>query len=208
LFRPLLADPALRPGKGEITFTSNVFREYLKIRKSSLLFRLRTAEDVQKSVSFLNTGPQQIPGLIVMRLTDTGNFDPTYNEIVVLFNASPDIVKFTDASFKGLKFELHPVQAASADEVVKISDFDTAKGQFTIPGRTTAVFVLKGAPVVTPTPQARAATEATSVPVPTATPRAAPEAISVPAGLGALVGGFLILIAALAAYLFRRRATT
>jgi hypothetical protein len=172
------------------------------------LFRLRTAEQIQKSVSFLNTGPQQIPGLIVMLLTDTGNFDPTYNEIVVLFNASPETIRFADDAFKGLKFELHPVQAASADEEVKRSDFDTARGQFTVPGRTTTVFVLKGAPVVTPAPEAAATTEATSVPVPTLTSQVSPEETSVPAGLGALVGGFLILVAALAAYLFRRRATT
>lgn len=143
LFRPLLADPALKVTKAEITFTANVFREYLKIRKSSLLFRLRTAEEVQKSVSFLNTGTEQIPGLIVMQLTDTGNLDPLYKAIVVLFNASPETVIFADDSFKDLKFELHPVQAASVDEIVRQSEFDTVNGRFTILGRTTAVFVLR-----------------------------------------------------------------
>jgi len=98
---------------------------------------------VQKSVSFLNTGPWQIPGLIVMQLTDNDNLDPVYKAIVVLFNASPDTVTFADDSFKNLKFELHPVQTASVDEIVRRSDFDTANGRFTILGQTTAVFVLR-----------------------------------------------------------------
>jgi pullulanase-type alpha-1,6-glucosidase len=143
LFRPLLANPALKPAKADIVFTANVFREYLKIRKSSPLFRLRTAEAVQNSVAFFNTGPWQIPGLIVMQLTDNEKLDPTYKAIVVLFNACPDTVTFGDDSFRELKFVLHPVQAASVDETVRWSNFDTANGRFSIPGRTTAVFVLR-----------------------------------------------------------------
>ncbi len=150
LFRPLLANPALRVSKSDILFAHQVFREFLKIRRSSPLFRLPDAEAIQKSVSFLNTGPTQTPGLIVMRLTDTGNYDPNYDEIVVLFNAAPQSVAFAHPEFVGKKFELHPIQAASVDEVVKRSDFDTSSGKFTVPGRTTAVFVLRGAPGLLP----------------------------------------------------------
>ena len=150
LFRPLLANPNLRVGKGDMLFAHQVFREFLQIRRSSKLFRLETAEDIRKSVTFLNTGPTQTPGLIVMRLTDTSNIDRQYNEIVVLFNAGPQAAQFAHPEFIGKKFELHPVQAASVDEVVKRSDFDTANGKFTVPGRTTAVFVLRGAPGLLP----------------------------------------------------------
>lgn len=156
LFRPLLANPSLRVSKGDILFAHQVFREFLQIRRSSRLFRLPTAEAVQKSVTFLNTGPTQTPGLIVMRLTDTGNFDSTYNEIVVLFNAAPQAAQFAHPEFVGKKFELHPIQAASVDEVVKRSDFDTANGKFSVPGRTTAVFVLRGAPSLLPLSSAAA----------------------------------------------------
>jgi pullulanase-type alpha-1,6-glucosidase len=146
LFRPLLSDPKLAASKAEITQTAAVFREFLQIRKSSPLFRLRTAEDVQKSVSFLNTGPNQLPGLVVMRLADTGNFDSTYNEIMVFINASPEPVTFSDAAFKDKAYRLHPVQQNSVDEVVKQSGFTGET--FTIPARTTAVFVLAGLPTV------------------------------------------------------------
>lgn len=147
IFRPLLANPALKPGRAEISFAAASFREVLKIRKSSPLFRLRSAEAVRRCVSFLNTGPGQIPGLIVMQLTDANNLDPLYTAIVVLFNASPQPVTFADASFVTIgKFELHPIQAASSDEITKRADFDRSRGAFIIPGRTTAVFVLRRKP--------------------------------------------------------------
>jgi hypothetical protein len=138
-----LANPALKPGRVEISFAVAIFREYLQIRKSSPLFRLRTAAAVQRSVSFLNTGPGQIPGLIVLQLTDADNIDPVYKRILVFFNAGPQLVRFVDDACLDLKFELHPVQAASVDEMLRQADFDTSKGLFSIPARTTAVFVLR-----------------------------------------------------------------
>ncbi|GAB4502495.1 MAG: pullulanase-type alpha-1,6-glucosidase [Anaerolineales bacterium] len=150
IFRPLLANPALKAGQAEIRFAAAVFQEYLKIRKSSPLFRLQTAEQVQQSVAFLNTGPQQIPGLIVMRLTDPAKRDPNFDEIIVLFNANPQSMRFSAAELAGKKFELHPVQAASADETVRRADFDSGSATFSVPGRTTAVFVLRKTPPINP----------------------------------------------------------
>ena len=142
IFRPLLANPALKVGKAEISFSAAVFREYLHIRKSSALFRLQTASEVRRGVTFLNTGPWQIPGLIVMQLADNAGLDSQNQAIVVLFNANPHAVYFSDAAFANLKFELHPVQAASVDEVLHSASFNPSSGAFTVPGRTSAVFVL------------------------------------------------------------------
>ena len=46
--------------------------EMLVIRKTSGLFRLRTADEIKKAVSFYNVGPDQVPGLIVERIVNTG----------------------------------------------------------------------------------------------------------------------------------------
>ena len=46
--RPLLANPALRPTAADIRTASDRFRELLEIRKSSRLFRLRTAAEVEQ----------------------------------------------------------------------------------------------------------------------------------------------------------------
>jgi len=149
IYKPLLADPKLIPSKTDITFASAVFREFLQIRKSSPLFRLQTADQVKRVVSFLNNGPQAEPGLIVMRLTDTDNIDPNYSEIVVLFNARPTAVTFSDGSLTG-KYILHPIQQTSADEAVKQAAY--AGGVFNVPGRTTAVFVIERAKPAAETP--------------------------------------------------------
>ena len=143
IYRPLLANPALKAGRAEITFAVATFREFLKIRKSSVLFRLQTAEAVQRCVSFYNFGPWQIPGLIVMQLTDVDQIDPLYNNILVLFNGTPGAISFKDESFARQNYLLHPVQAASPDQTLKEAMFDVNQGEFTVPGRTTAVFVQK-----------------------------------------------------------------
>jgi pullulanase len=151
IYKPLLAQSALAPAKADIESAAAVFREFLQIRKSSKLFRLETADEIKSDVSFYNIGPQQIPGLIVMDLKDTNNIDSAYQEIVVLFNAQPESITFSDPSFAGKKFVLHPIQQSSVDTTVRDSKYDSASGSFTIPGRTTAVFTIAHQPASNPT---------------------------------------------------------
>jgi len=143
LMKPLLADPALKPSPADIQFAVTHFQEMLKIRKSSPLFRLNTAQDVQNRLTFYNVGVDQVPGLIVMRLTDNGatSIDPSYSQIVVLINATSKNQTFSSADFANTGFVLHPVQAASADAALKNAKYDAA-GTFSVPARTTAVFVM------------------------------------------------------------------
>jgi pullulanase-type alpha-1,6-glucosidase len=141
VFRPLLADPALRVGEAHIRQALAHLREMLAIRRSSRLFRLRTAQEVAAHLRFLNEGPEQVPGVIVVELSDNaGEFDPRWRRIVVVFNARPAPVSWTDSSLAGLSLRLHPVQEASADRVVRGASFDAARGAH-VPGRTAAVFV-------------------------------------------------------------------
>jgi pullulanase-type alpha-1,6-glucosidase len=151
IYKPLLANPELAPARSDIEFSSAVFREFLQIRKSSKLFRLETAEQIKKVVSFLNTGPDQIPGLIVLHLRDVEDIDPLYEEIIVFFNASPDEITFSDPAFTGKDFALHSIQQVSKDELVRASEFDSLSGSFTVAGRTAAVFNLLQEPIAEPT---------------------------------------------------------
>jgi pullulanase-type alpha-1,6-glucosidase len=143
IFRPLLGRNSLKPNTAQIQNAASVFREYLAIRKSSPLFRLTTAEQVAECVTFENTGAQQLPGLIVMRIKDVEKLDSNYAEILVFFNANQVNIKFSGLADSGLDYQLHPVQAASADKVVTRSTFNKTTGVFTIPGLTTSVFVLR-----------------------------------------------------------------
>ncbi len=139
--RPLLANPDLYVGEEEILRSVEHMREILRIRRSSPLFRLQTAEDIQQRVYFLNTGPDQIPGVIVMLISDTvgEDLDTAYDAIVVVFNATDDDITFSSEALSGFNWELHPVQQASYDPIVQTSSAED--GILSVPARTTAVFV-------------------------------------------------------------------
>ncbi len=64
MMQPRLANAALAPTKANILRASEATIELLKIRKSSKLFRLETAEQIKNQVSFYNTGASQIPGFV------------------------------------------------------------------------------------------------------------------------------------------------
>ncbi|MGB5103934.1 MAG: pullulanase-type alpha-1,6-glucosidase [Steroidobacteraceae bacterium] len=114
------------------------FKELLAIRKSSPLFRLRSQAQVDQRLKFYNTGPFQIPGVIAMSIdgcTEPG-LEPDEGALMAIFNASDD--PRTIELFTGEAWDLHPVQATSADAVVRTAKHD-ANGFF-VPARTTAVF--------------------------------------------------------------------
>jgi pullulanase len=191
IYKPLLADPKLMPAKADIESAGAVFREFLQIRKSSRLFRLETQKQIQDNVSFYNTGPEQVPGLIVMRLTDRENTDPLYEEIVVLFNARPDSVAFTSQEFAGKNYTLHAVQQASNDALTRASTFDPTSATFTVAGRTAAVFNILHEQ---PTPELVATV--------TQTAPATPEN-NMPLTIVAVVGGLIAVMAFM--FAMRRR---
>lgn len=141
LEQPLLANAALKPTPAEINSTTHDFQDFLKIRYSTGLFRMRTAAEIQANLSFLNTGQNQTPGLIVMRLDDHGVNYGGARHVVVYFNAANTETTYTDASLESLKLHLHPVQAASSDAIVRQSTFNTKTGTAVIPALTTAVFI-------------------------------------------------------------------
>lgn len=140
---PLLADPDLNAGPADLELQNALFREWLQVRFSSPLFRLPTAADIIERVTFFNTGAEQIPGVIGMRLSDTSaaDLDPAWQDIIVVFNATGEAQTVPLGGLSG-EYVLHPVLAQSADAIVRDASFDSAAGAFTVPGRTTAVFVL------------------------------------------------------------------
>jgi pullulanase len=142
IMQPLLANPALKPSPKEIAATSQAFQDFLRIRYSTGLFRMATFAEAQANLSFLNTGSNQIPGLIGMRLDDHGHdYGGGIHHVIVFFNATNAAVSFTDASLKGMNLTLDPLQSASSDATLLQAKFDSKKGAATIPALTTVVFV-------------------------------------------------------------------
>ncbi|HEX5782762.1 MAG TPA: alpha-1,6-glucosidase domain-containing protein, partial [Solirubrobacteraceae bacterium] len=130
--RPLLGNPALEPSPADIRTARDRAAELLRIRFSSPLFRLGSAREIQRRVSFPTGGPDQTPGVIVMAIEGR-------KSIVVVFNATPDDTIQEVSALRGRRYALHDVQARGGDPIVKASR--ASRGKFTVPGRTTAVFV-------------------------------------------------------------------
>ena len=141
LMQPLLANPALTPQPSDIAHSRDAYREFLEIRGSSGLFHMQTQAEVQTNLHFLNVGPSQTPGLIVMKLdANSGDFG-RYQHIVVVFNATNAQITFQNPALVGLNLRLHPVQQHSADLIVGQSSFNAQSGTVVVPALTTAVFV-------------------------------------------------------------------
>ncbi|KAF7820192.1 pullulanase 1, chloroplastic [Senna tora] len=148
LIKPRLADPSFKPEKSDILTTLENFLNLLRIRYSSPLFRLRTANAIQERVRFHNTGPSWVQGVIVMSIEDgydgfpgLSQLDPMYSYVVVVVNARPNEASFVSHFLQSRNLQLHPIQVMSSDNLVKSSKYEASSGCFTVPQRTTAVFV-------------------------------------------------------------------
>lgn len=150
LQRGLLARSDLLPQRDHILSAVHHLREMLHIRTSSRLFRLPTAERICQRLDFHNTGPDQIPGVIVMGIADRigTDLDPIYDGAMVIFNARHETVTFSNSMLRFTPFRLHPVQQESHDPMVRGAAFDQASGTFTVPALTTAVFMLPDADLI------------------------------------------------------------
>ncbi|WP_067501871.1 pullulanase-type alpha-1,6-glucosidase [Actinoplanes sp. TFC3] len=132
--KPLLADPALKPGCDAITLADAGYQQLLRIRASSPVFNLGSAAQVQKRLSFPVSGAQETPGVITMKLDGRG-VDRRWTSVTVVFNATPSTVTQTVASLRGAAVGLHPEQRGLN------ATFAKGSGTFTVAGRTVAVFV-------------------------------------------------------------------
>jgi hypothetical protein len=96
-----------------------------------------------------------VPGLIAFGLTDDEHARESelsphhggddghdgFTLVFVLLNAAPGTETLVVSELAGRRLRLHPVQASSADPIVRNARFHRSSGTFTVPGRTAAVFV-------------------------------------------------------------------
>ena len=149
---PLLTARAA-PATAAMQLTSEQFREFLRIRHATDLFRLASPADIENCVSFPDQGAQ-VHGLIVERIRGAGCVGAThsgYRSVVVLYNASATAQSVSLAAYAGCaagmgsgQVSLHPAQLGGADPVLLAGAAFVAgasAGRFTVPARTTAVFV-------------------------------------------------------------------
>jgi pullulanase/glycogen debranching enzyme len=149
LMSPILANPLIKPDSAAIIGARNYMNDLLAIRQDSSLFRLRTARDVSERLRFHNTGPAQVAGLIVMSIDGQHPKrydDAKYKSVVALFNVDKVAKTIAIPELAGRKLKVHKVQRKSdSDTLARSAVYNSASGSFTIPPRTTVVFVEKGA---------------------------------------------------------------
>ena len=138
-----LRSTELRPSKKPILEGFEYFQALLRVRKSSRLFRLQTAEEVKRVLRFLNAerGVEQIPGLIVMRLENHAGkvIDPERKPIIVAFNATTEAIQFSHETLKNIDLRLHPSLDASIDARLEEVEIDSETGTISVPPRSTLV---------------------------------------------------------------------
>ncbi|KPF54558.1 alpha-1,6-glucosidase [beta proteobacterium AAP51] len=143
--RPLLARAAeLKPTPTEMRFTRDAFLDLMRIRASTPLFRLRTAEEVQRRLTLLNTGPAQNPAVVVGHLNGRGLRGAGFAEVLYAINVAPETAELTLPTLRGRPLVLHPVhrsaQAADARPAAE-SRWSPDTATLRVPPRTALVFV-------------------------------------------------------------------
>jgi pullulanase/glycogen debranching enzyme len=145
LIKPLLANPDIKPGASDFARARDMFADLLKIRASSTLFRLRTAQDVKARLHFFNTGSKQNPTLLAGRLDGVGYPGAAFKELLYLVNVGKTAQPLLLPSEAGKSYALHPVHLAprAADKrVAAQARYDRASGAFVLPARSALVYVV------------------------------------------------------------------
>ncbi len=143
--RVLAASSAIKPTRAEIVWTRDAFLDLLRIRASTPLLRLRTADEVAWRLTFHNTGPAQVSGVLVGHLDGAGHAGAVFKELVYFVNADAAPQTLSVASLAGKRFVLHPVHRApgAADARAATASYRAGDGGFTLPARTAVVFVVE-----------------------------------------------------------------
>ncbi|WP_111588028.1 pullulanase-type alpha-1,6-glucosidase [Aeromonas salmonicida] len=138
----------VKPSGTDMATMVGFYQELAELRQSSRLLRLGSGAEVIKRVDFRNTGPDQVPGLIVMTVDDGVNagadLDPAIEGLVVMINAtnqSQSISDFRDD--KDQPIDLSTLQLSPAHHAgSSIADGALASGdQLTLGAWSAAVFV-------------------------------------------------------------------
>ena len=142
---PLLRNELIRPTETEIRWTRDAFRDLVRIRASTRLFRLRTAEEIKQRLTFHNTGSAQVPTVLVGHLNGNGYTGANFREVLYFVNVDKVAQSLTIPAEAGKAYRLHPVHTAvdAADRRAAQATYESANGRFTLPPRTAVVFVVR-----------------------------------------------------------------
>jgi pullulanase len=143
---PRLRNANIKPTPRDIAWARDVFRDLLRIRASTSLFQLRTAEDIRQRLIFLNVGAQQVPTVIVAHLDGRDYPGANFKALIYVINVDKVAQRVVAPELKDKSLVLHPVLASddAADKrIQQESRFDVSTGQLSVPARSVSVFVMQ-----------------------------------------------------------------
>jgi pullulanase/glycogen debranching enzyme len=144
VMRPVLASAAsIKPAAADIAWTRDAFRDLLKIRASTTLLRLTSADEIKARLKFHNLGAGQVETVIAGHLDGAGLAGANFKELLYLINVDKNPRSVTLDPLKGRSFTLHPAHLAGADRrPAEQAAYVAASGSFTVPARTVVVYVV------------------------------------------------------------------
>ncbi|WP_323858303.1 pullulanase-type alpha-1,6-glucosidase [Xenorhabdus doucetiae] len=133
-----------KPGQNELLQMVAFYQELLRLRQFSPLMTLGDGAAVRQRVDFVNVGPHQQMGLLVMTIDD-GNLtsrdrDWRFDGLVVVINAAPWSVTVKDINAKGL--QLNDIQRELGEASLAAGIRITENGEVIMPAWSAAVLVL------------------------------------------------------------------
>jgi pullulanase len=146
IIEPRLRDASIKPTAKDIAWTRDAFRDLLRIRSSTSLFRLHSANEIKRRLTFLNVGSQQVPTVVAAYLDGKGYPGANFAALVYVINVDKVPQEINASGLKGKSLSLHPVLASdiAADQRIRqASSFDSELGVLRVPPRSISVFVAR-----------------------------------------------------------------
>jgi pullulanase len=144
VMRPVLANANAKPAPEQIAWSRDAFRDLLRIRASSGLFRLRSTAEIQKRLRFVDTGKDFT--VIGAHIDGKNSADAHFDEVLYFINVDVKPHTLTLPEERGKKYALHPVQrnrTAIDTRPQKQAKYAAKKGVFTLPPRSAVVYVVE-----------------------------------------------------------------
>ncbi|WP_422824069.1 pullulanase-type alpha-1,6-glucosidase [Xenorhabdus entomophaga] len=135
---------AKKPSQRELLQMNAFYQELLRLRQFSPLMTLGDGAAVKQRVDFVNVGPRQQIGLLVMTIDDgnttSHDCDWRFDGLVVVINAAPWSITVKDLNVGGLR--LNDIQRELGKDSLAAGIQITEKGEVTMPAWSAAVLVL------------------------------------------------------------------
>ncbi|MDX7987759.1 pullulanase-type alpha-1,6-glucosidase [Xenorhabdus sp. 12] len=133
-----------KPGRDELSQMMAFYQELLQLRQFSPLMSLGDGAAVKQRVDFMNVGPRQQIGLLVMTIDDgnttSADRDWRFDGLVVIINAAPWSTPVKDLNAQGLR--LNDIQRELGESSLAAGVRIMENGEVIMPAWSAAILVL------------------------------------------------------------------